>query len=418
MALCWDPPVTVAEVTAGLAAASPGWVNGDVLRDPASGKHQVFLAAVPELCCFGFILTDVLPVDVLTSLRRPFEGDADGYARTLNSELSRIVSTCTAETSMSDHHARVLGRLVAVLEQLGGDDLSFETLTDDLVLESWKALADANRATAFAELLRQLAALTDASQAALAESAESLAASLDDPTLSPQRLSNELAAQYDSALQALALPLIDKLLSHDQARIVGDQMGSFAPLVGLDRSRMRASTFRSLENQIVQGKRDDRDLHGLLFDGPLTVTHGSTLALLRTVIDRLDTFIHAALYLLEADARPEAARTLAANLGYPSDARSGERFDVVLATGRRAWDRLRHRVAFMTIVEDPAAIDEMAETAIDAAPLRAALTRLYARLDRAVDGCREGAGFVAEYQVFCEALAHVHGVARASRNVQ
>lgn len=441
MDLCFDPPLFTSQVRGAFSQASPGWVASDALADPAQPGHRVFLATVPELCCFGFIATEVVTPVMLKGLKAGVEGDPAGFARTFNADLAKAISALSASTALSDHESRALFTLVKALERVVGEDFSFDTLDDDHLLEAWPDVAATKDLTRFTALMRQLAVLSAELTAAAAADVAADAAPLDAMAVEPgiERLED----RADATANALSDPLIVELLSRDEHKMIQQQLRDFAALQGLHLSRARALTFGPVEDKLVQAKRDARDLARVV--GAPATNHADTVAALGAAHKKLQVLTHAGLHLLwqqgqrrealrlaveaghlsHADVRavvPEAASVASCDLAALDDAlaqtQTDGRLQQVLETGRTAWYLLRRRKAFGALESDAAGADALGEAAGHAALLGLTLSDLQARIEAAVRTCREGDAFAAEHQRFCAALARVHGFAFSAESPQ
>jgi hypothetical protein len=439
MDLCFDPPVFARAVYQAFANASRGWITEThELRDPVRPGHRVFLAAVPELCCFGYIASEVLHTVMLQWPNGPTEGDSATYAETLNTELTRAVSALSSETGPSDHHWRALCRLVEALEAIAGTEFDPCRLTDGQVLESWKATAEASGTKRFVELLHQLSVLSTETRLSADEAAAANALSLDDAAIG-DRISNAevLGDSTESIGSALTDPLIEALLSQEDMDVATQQLDKLAGLERLDLSRARLITFEPIENRVIQAKRERRDARDIVCVANPGMSHAMTVAMLAEIIGTLDGFILAAVHMLSKHGRRvdgvrvavEAGRlsredvmALVPDLHAIAGEDFNERLETALATvepvarlakaleiGRDAWRKLRRRNAFARLGADAPSLDRLESAALHACQLRHALENLHAGVDHAVSPCREGEGFAAEYDTFCGALAHVHG---------
>jgi hypothetical protein len=411
--LCFDPPVFPTDARRAFATAAPDWISEDALRDPrGQGGHQVFVGSIPELCCFGFIATELFVPVMLRWIEAPVSGDTPSVAQALTADLTRAVSELAADTAMSDHDSRTLFQIVETLEQVAGADFSLSQLTDSHVLEAWQCSAEATGITRFAEFLRQISALSVEVQASEAASAATQADELDGLGVNER---NALAVVPDWVAHALSEPLLVELLSRDQSKIARQQLDTLAALSGLYLSRARAMTFGPVENRIIQAKRLKRDASDVAAAGRQEVSHGRTLTMLQDLVDKVDAFLRASVHLLWTNNRRADAVHLATLAGYVSGMNSSVvgrepegAWRDTLESGATAWHDLRRRVAFARCDADAEAVDELEDAAVQAARLLHAVGRLRGRIDLAVGERREGQPFMEEYDMFCAALGQVH----------
>jgi hypothetical protein len=446
LALCWEPPVLTAEARRRFAGAAPDWVGADdALRDPNDPEgHRIYLGAVPELCCFGAIAVEVLPGDMLRWTSLPAGGNAAAYARTLNADLTNAVSRLAAGSTLTDHDARVLFELLERLEQIAGTDFSLPVVTDGQVLDLWTSTAAAKGPTRFASILRQLAALAAELSTVEAEQAGRQTASFDDPSfVEPLHDQARILADSDWIEHALSDGFLADLLSREELGAIEQQLSALGSRPGLFLSRARLLTFGGTENLVINAKRQQRDPATIAREAARGTSYPATLAMLATLAGKLDRFLDASLHLLWDRGRHADALRIAVLAGRLSRAdvaawapdlhggadddftarveaalagvqRTGE-LDGTLHAGRVAWLALSRRKAFAAPGTDDGTIDRMEDGAALAARLRHAVTRLHGNIAAAVADRREDTAFAAERDLFCAALARVHGFASPSR---
>ncbi len=429
MHLCFEPPLFTSQVRRTYASAAPGWLEADALTDRANPGHRVFLATIPELCCFGFIAIEVATSVMLDWLGTSVDEAPAVSARRLNTDLTKALSTLSSSTALSDHEARALFALVRTLEQVAGGDFSLDALGDDHVLQAWVDLATTTGQTRFTVLMRQIAALSAEVDEAATAARVVGAFAIDDLAVDTdvERLPDRSAGLS----AALSHPLIVELLSRADRRTAHQQLVEFAPIRGLNLSRARAMTFGPMEERVVQAKRDGRDLASVVAAGG--ATYAVTMDALAAAGARLQSFGRASVYLLWNVGRRLDALGLVRELGdlSPEEVRACLPAGLVLdrtaideatlagtepdgplgralETGRTAWYQLRRRKGFGGLEREAEPMD-LTEAAGHAILLCRAVSELAGRLSAAVNTRRDGDAFAEEHQRFCAALGRVHG---------
>lgn len=442
---CIDPPVTIEDVRHAFGQAiAAGRVAGDSLSSPGVA-HEIHLVAVPELCCFGYILSSVMMTTLLDVCVPPSDriGHHD-YVTAVNRRITQGISALEDELGFGDYEARMLHELVdAIREQTGGD---FEptTLEDDLVLAVWEARAGKHGSLRFTRMLAELASLTAEYVRGMAQKATRSARGIDDPALADRidAVPNELSAD-DEVAAGLLVPCIRALLTKDERDSARMQLVTLGGLRRLYLSRARAETFGPLENKVIQAKKNRTDLAAPLDAARTRPTHGDSLAILAKLIAKLAQLADACSFLLWQNGhRLEALRVGIARgrlthadvsdlvgdvVDFAEDSEEAFRaaldavapsapVQAMLDMGKAAWQWLRRRDAFAAFQQTLTAEGGEA-LAHDASRLCQALTRQTDSLAAAVGTCNEGDGFVRDYETFCAALAAVHGISFASTRV-
>ena len=430
--LVLEPPGTPQAALKVLKQHVPAdWIEKDgTVRNPSAPDTFFYIADLPKLSCFGFMLIELFAVSLIETMKqRDGVSNSAAHAKQLNQMINREIASMQQEKGYSDHTHRKFSLVVRVMESACEDGFDCHALQDQHVLQGWELYSSEEAPTRFTEWLKILAELTASVDETSTVQPLEFALDMHDEKVSYQldedlSLAQGSQTDEDSVSLALADPIVAALLGRDGGWSSHYLLMDLRNLRAVHLSRMRALTFRSAENKLIQAKRDKSGLSANGIYEDLTASdHGETLVVQSSLCNELASLLKAQFYLLWSDGDRKDAMTLLVSYGLltaddlqslsgatdflSEGAEPPELIAGFLKQGNEAWSRLKRRNAFKPL--SGVSPSEHLDIAVHySGQLMQRLERELSKLKVSVMNCRSGPQFSSEVAHFQKTLLTVH----------
>lgn len=388
-----EPPVMPREANALLKKylAPEMLETADKIVSPIDKVTFVHRSELPKLCCFGFLIFELFGPELAKEIsdNTSFES-CEVRVKELNRFITRMMSEKLSEEGYSEHTHRSLREAVNALEHVGGAELDFAAVSDEMALDAWTHYSlggteAKSKSTRFITWLTLLSELSRSVELTASVSSLDNMSAIHDEKITYKLdadASTSLNAESDDGRLEFALsdPMIIAILGKDASEQIKNSLIEFKSLRQLYLSRLRALTFRSGENSLIQAKRNKKNnIVDALSANLRAMSFVEFVSTYRASREVLCEFVKVQIYLHWSSEQRSEAMQLIVKFGFLS----AEEIEIILADlsflkdktavpsavvsivdeGKISWKNLKRRSVFKAENEQ-AAINNM-EDAID-----------------------------------------------------